>query len=168
MHQHKCGKNNSQQQLYQCSSECSDHSLKSHSLSQHSHSSSQDRSRKSNCSGSCNSKDSRNHSHSSKNNAKRHQNDNCNGNDIANGNFNIYEHDDEGASERDHIIPCNSLSYPAVSEIDRHSDCCSSMGDADGDTCCSCSESSCLYAEATDPSQPITIAAQENRIEAQN
>lgn len=49
------------------------------------------------------------------------------------------------------MITNNSLSYPAVSDTDRHSDCCSSMGDAEGDTCCSCSESSCLYAEAGEP-----------------
>lgn len=147
---HKCNKQNSQQQLYQCSSECSDHSLKSHSLSQHSHSS-QERSKNSTSSGGsqkckegCKRSLNKSHQH---NHQKKHSD-----HDIVNGNTqNIYENDDE-ASECDQMIATNtSLSYPAVSETDRHSDCCSSVGDADGDTCCSCSESSCVYAEATEP-----------------
>lgn len=62
------------------------------------------------------------------------------------------------------MITNNSVSYPAVSETDRHSDCCSSVGDADGDTCCSCSESSCLYAEAGEPLQPVQMT----KVVAQN
>lgn len=139
--------------MYQCSSECSDHSLKSHSLSQHSHSS-QERSKNSNSSGSgsggqhckesCKRSLTKSHQH---NHQKKHSD-----HDIANGNTqNIYENDDE-ASENDQMIATNtSLNYPTVSETDRHSDCCSSVDDADGDTCCSCSESSCVYAEAGDP-----------------
>lgn len=149
---HKCNKQNSQQQLYQCSSECSDHSLKSHSLSQHSHSS-QERSKNSsnssgggsNCKEGCKRSLTKSHLH---NHQKKHSD-----HDIANGNTqNIYENDDE-ASERDQMIATNTslTSYPTASETDRHSDCCSSVGDADGDTCCSCSESSCVYAEAVDP-----------------
>lgn len=149
---HKCNKQNSQQQLYQCSSECSDHSLKSHSLSQHSHSS-QERSKNSsnssgggpNCKEGCKRSLTKSHQH---NHQKKHSD-----HDIANGNTqNIYENDDE-ASERDQMIATNTsvTSYPTASETDRHSDCCSSVGDADGDTCCSCSESSCVYAEAVDP-----------------
>lgn len=79
---HKCNKQNSQQQLYQCSSECSDHSLKSHS--QNSHSSQERSSKNSNCQESC-------HRRSQTN---KHQTQNgktinhclTNGNDILNGN----------------------------------------------------------------------------------
>lgn len=143
-------------QLYQCSSECSDHSLKAHS--QHSHSSHS------------------HHSHEKGSKIKRklcserHQDQShghsdapkaCNG---SNGNEsdNIYENDEE-VSEREQMITNNSLSYPAVSDTDRHSDCCSSMGDPEGDTCCSCSESSCLYAEAGEPTrQPQIVKANGN------
>lgn len=84
---------------------------------------------------------------------------NC-GNNI--GNNNIYENDsnlDERQCMLNGSMNCDSL--------DRHSDCCSSSkDDHDGaDTCCSCSESSCLYAEAGDPSmhhqvQIIQMASQ--------
>lgn len=143
-HNHKCSKQNSQHQLYQCNSECSDHSLKSHSQNSQS---SQERSKNSNGS-SCKEGCQRSQNKHQQNHTK--SNNHCNGSDVTNGNHNIYENDDE-ASERDHMITNNSLSYPAVSETDRHSDCCSSMGDGDADTCCSCSESSCLYAEASEP-----------------
>lgn len=135
---HKCSKQNSQQQLYQCSSECSDHSLKSHS--QHSHSSQERSSKNSNCKESC-------HQRSSSQSNKHHPThtgkiNNCcttNGNDILNGNGNndnIYENDDE-TTEHDRMITSTS-------------DCCSSAGEVDGDSsCCSCS----LYAEAGVPPQ---------------
>lgn len=129
-HSHKCIKPNSQQQLYQCSSECSDHSLKSHS--QHSHSS-----KNSNCKENCHHRSSTN-KHQSHNNGKTTTNHcTANGNDILNGNDNIYENDDE-TTENDRMITSTS-------------DCCSSVGEIDGDSCCSCS----LYAEATDPSPQI-------------
>lgn len=138
---------NSQQQLYQCTSECSDHSLKSHSQhsqhSQHSHSS-QERCKNSNCKENCH------HQRSQQTNNKHHQHthssnsktaNNCtttNGNDILNGNDNIYENDDE-TTEHDRMITSAS-------------DCCSSTGEIDGDSCCSCS----LYAEADDPATTAT------------
>lgn len=77
---------------------------------------------------------------------------NANGNDSDN----IYENDEE-VSERDQMINGANIGYPTVSEADRHSDCCSSMGDGEGDTCCSCSESSCLYAEAVEPARQPQI-----------
>lgn len=97
-HPNACSKQNSQQQLYQCSSEYSDHSIKSHS--QHSHSS-QDRS---------SGKENTNCHHRSIPNRKCTHNNcngktiNChlssNGTDILNGNGdNIYENDDETADD---------------------------------------------------------------------
>lgn len=128
---HKCTKQNSQQQLYQCSSECSDHSLKSHS--QHSHSS-QERSKNSNCKETCHQRSQSNKHHT--HNGKTTNHCTTNGNDILNGNDNIYENDDE-TTEHDRMITSTS-------------DCCSSAGEVDGDSsCCSCS----LYAEAGDPPQ---------------
>lgn len=131
---HKCNKQNSQQQLYQCSSECSDHSLKSHS--QHSHSS-QERSKNTNCKESCHQRSSTNKHHTY--NGKTINHCTTNGNDILNGNDNIYENDDE-TTEHDRMITSTS-------------DCCSSAGEVDGDSsCCSCS----LYAEAGEPTTNTT------------
>lgn len=70
----------------------------------------------------------------------------CNGN-------NIYENDEDScATDKQRIILNGSFD---TSEQDRQSECCSSRGDAD--TCCSCSESSCLYAEADDPTHRVQI-----------
>lgn len=144
---HKCSKQNSQQQLYQCSSECSDHSLKSHSQhsqhSQHSHSSQERSSRNSNCKESCHQRSSsQTNKHHSTHTAKITNHGTTNGNDILNGNGNndnIYENDEE-TTEHDRMITSNS-------------DCCSSAGEIDGDSsCCSCS----LYAEAGEPSQSVS------------
>lgn len=139
---HKCNKQNSQQQLYQCSSECSDHSLKSHS--QHSHSSQERSSKNSNCKESCHQQQQQQQQQRSAQTNKQHHTHNgkttnhctTNGNDILNGNDNIYENDDE-TTEHDRMITSTS-------------DCCSSAGEVDGDSsCCSCS----LYAEAGEPPQ---------------
>ncbi|XP_031630104.1 roundabout homolog 2 isoform X2 [Contarinia nasturtii] len=133
---HKCNKQNSQQQLYQCSSECSDHSLKSHS--QHSHSS-QERSKNSNCKESCHQRSSSQANKHHTYNGKTINHCTTNGNDILNGNDNIYENDDE-TTEHDRMITSTS-------------DCCSSAGEVDGDSsCCSCS----LYAEAGEPTNTTT------------
>lgn len=104
----------------------------------------------------------RNHSH-------HHHNGNSNGHDHhhkhkqsslhcsnktkndTNVNGNIYENDEELSSECERMINGNSINYQGVNEADRHSECCSSAEDGDNDTCCSCSESSCVYTEAVDP-----------------
>lgn len=143
-HAHKCTKQNSQQQLYQCSSECSDHSLKSHS--QHSHSS-QERSKTSNCKDTCHPRSQTNKYQT--HNGKTTNHCTTNGNDILNGNDNIYENDDE-TTEHDRMITSTS-------------DCCSSAGEVDGDSSCSCS----LYAEAGDPTQSASNN-QLAKISAQN
>lgn len=157
-HNHKCTKQNSQQQLYQCSSECSDHSLKSHSQNSHS---SQERSKNSNCKENCHQRTANNKNHHAlhQNGHTKPTGSHCptaNGTDILNGNDNIYENDDE-TTENDQMLGSttnqNTNYATTVSETDRHSDCCSSVGE--GDTCCSCSESSCLYAEAVDPAPSI-------------
>lgn len=155
----KCGANGktSQPQLYQCSSECSDHSLKAHS--QHSHSSHSHHSHEKGGKGKrkCSERHQQQpHGPPPPESAKTGNGSNGNESD------NIYENDEE-VSEREQMIANNSLSYPAVSDTDRHSDCCSSMGDPEGDTCCSCSESSCLYAEAGEPTrQPQIVKANGN------
>lgn len=163
----KCNTQNSQGQLYQCSSECSDHSLKSHS--QYSYSS-QERSKNSSgsvCNGDGGNNGDRqlrhhnNHNHQQQqqhnNSHNRHHKHNqtrhCGNTNITNNsnvNGNIYENDEE-ISECERMISNNSINYQSVSEVDRHSECCSSAEDGDADTCCSCSESSCLYAEAIEP-----------------
>lgn len=150
---HKCVQQNSQQQLYQCTSECSDHSLKSHC-------------KNSNCKElteaieNCQ-KRLQQQQQQQTNNKHHHQHihsNNCtttNGNDILNGNDpsrpeplskslghlskrQQYENDDE-TTEHDRMITSAS-------------DCCSSAGEVDGDSCCSCS----LYAEADEPATTAT------------
>lgn len=150
-HSHKCAKQSSQQQLYQCTSECSDHSLKSHS--QHSQSS-QERAGKTtgNCKDNCHHRSAAHNGKHQPHNGKGSTTSNhcgtsttsstTNGNDILNGNDNIYENDDE-TTEHDRMITSTS-------------DCCSSVDEVDGDSCCSCS----LYAEATDPPQVVATIAQ--------
>lgn len=153
-HSHKCAKQSSQQQLYQCTSECSDHSLKSHS--QHSHSSQERTSQPTNCKDNCHHRSASHKPHT--HNGKATNTTHCgtatttptstttttttNGNDILNGNDNIYENDDE-TTEHDRMITSTS-------------DCCSSVDEVDGDSCCSCS----LYAEATDPPQTVATIPQ--------
>lgn len=154
-HTHTCNKQNSQQQLYQCSSEYSDHSLKSHS--QHSHSS-QDRSTKSGTKECCRQRSMPN---------RQCAQSNCNGKTVNGGHFttiatanganelngnadNIYENDDE-TTEHDRMITSAS-------------DCCSSVGELDGDSCCSCT----LYAEAGDPSTQTTTVVSSQQSSSQN
>lgn len=84
------------------------------------------------------------------NNGSGGSSNNC-GNNII-GNNNIYEND-SNLDERQCMLLNGSMNCDSL-ERDRHSDCCSSSKDDHddgGDTCCSCSESSCLYAEAGDP-----------------
>ena len=123
---------NQNNKLYTCSSECSDHSLKTHS--QHSHSGSQNGSLNGGVVANCQN----NPSHGVNGKTKKNTcTEHCNGN-------NIYENEED--TERDNMISRCGFD---VSEADpSNSECCSSK---DGDTCCSCSESSCLYAEADDP-----------------
>lgn len=106
-------------QLYTCSSECSDHSLKTHS--HHS-------------------------SHSSQEKSKLNCTERCNGNGI-------YEN---GTKEEQECMINNMHCLDL--DHDRQSECCSSKEDGEGDTCCSCSErSSCLYAEAGDPTHRVQL-----------
>lgn len=155
-HSHKCTKQSSQQQLYQCTSECSDHSLKSHSA--HSQSS-QERPNPTtaNCKDNCHHRSTGAHKHHT-HNGKGASNQcgtttsssTTNGNDILNGNDNIYENDDE-TTEHDRMITSTS-------------DCCSSVDEVDGDSCCSCS----LYAEATDPPQTVTTTIPQSQSTSSN
>lgn len=157
---HISNKCNAQNQLYQCSSECSDHSLKSHS--QYSYSS-QDRSKNSsvsvsNSDGRSNERPNRHHNHNhqnSSNNDHLHkhkhtsQNCGCDTKNDCNVNGNIYENEEE-ISECEQMTSNNSIHFKSVSDVDKHSECCSSVEDGDNDTCCSCSESSCLYTETVE------------------
>lgn len=135
--------------LYTCSSDCSDQSLKNHS--QHSHHSSQGAGSGGSTSG-C-----------KKRSSSKCLESHCNGN-------NIYENDEERcttvASDPQQRITNGTCGGNDVSsDADRQSECCSSSRDCgDGDTCCSCSESSCLYAEAEDPptQQAQIIKMQQN------
>lgn len=134
--------------LYTCSSDCSDQSLKNHS--QHSHHSSQGAG-----SGGSN-------SGCKKRSSSKCLESHCNGN-------NIYENDEERcptvASDKQQRIQNGTCGNDVSSETDRQSECCSSSRECgDGDTCCSCSESSCLYAEAEDPptQQAQIIKMQQN------
>lgn len=61
----------------------------------------------------------------------------------------IYENDE---TEQDHMIN----GYGGGSEQDRQSECCSSR-EGENDACCSCSESSCLYAEAGEPTHSVQV-----------
>lgn len=96
-----------------------------------------------------------NHNHNGNNNNSSHKHNHTshrcsttNMKNEANVNGNIYENDDE-VSECERMI--NNNGYQGAAEVDRHSECCSSAEDGDNDTCCSCSESSCLYTEAIEP-----------------
>lgn len=66
----------------------------------------------------------------------------------------IYENDE---TEQDHMI--NGYNCGG-SEQDRQSECCSSR-EGEGDACCSCSESSCLYAEAGEPTHSVQVVRME-------
>lgn len=121
--------NHKQNQIYTCSSECSDNSQK-HQHPAYIHQ---------------NHKQQHHHLHNSQ------ERKNCNnlllqydGNDHA-----IYE-----AGENPQIV--NNHHQNCESEQDRQSECCSSR-DGEGDTCCSCSESSCLYAEAGEPMHQVQV-----------
>lgn len=114
----------SQNQIYTCTSDCSDHSLKHH-LQHPQH-----------------------HTH-----ATSHQHSNARSsldrNEILNDHA-IYENDETDMESSVRLVN----GYHNSHDNDGHSDgCCSSKGE---DTCCSCSESSCLYAEAGDPTTTAT------------
>lgn len=149
--------NSSAHQIYQCSSECSDHSRTSHSNAQHNQ---QPPSYQH-----VHNAHSHHHSHS-------HGNHGPGGNNSGNDTMRSESSQENGktAGHRCHktnrfpeiiendqkSIATSSCTYEVLGEPRNCSECCSSS--REGDTC-SCSEGSCLYAEAGEPGMPPHIAA---------
>lgn len=114
-------------QIYTCNSDCSDHSLKRHLQHHPSH---------------------LHQSHSTKSSLDRSGPPTID-RDIADQA--IYENEESELDASSRLVN----GYHNSCDNDGHSEgCCSSKGD---DTCCSCSESSCLYAEAGEPSSHNNI-----------
>ncbi|XP_037954600.1 protein sax-3 isoform X2 [Teleopsis dalmanni] len=155
--------NSSAHQIYQCSSECSDHSRHSHShghghMHHNGHHGHQHHHGHSNT-----------NTHGNTNDTMRSESSQENGKPITNcrsqkSSNNGYA--DINETERDQILKNSSASYTyeVLGDHRNCSDCCSSR---EGDTC-SCSEGSCLYAEAGEPGMPMSTVAASNKMNAPN
>ncbi|XP_065367067.1 roundabout homolog 2 isoform X1 [Calliphora vicina] len=145
--------NSSAHQIYQCSSECSDHSRTSHSNSaqqhnqppthhQHSHN-----------------PHAHHHSHShvgGGNDTMRSESSQENGKSSSHRCHNKTNRFPEIIENDQKSLAASSCTYEVLGEPRNCSECCSSS--REGDTC-SCSEGSCLYAEAGEPGMPPHMSA---------
>ncbi|KAM7342001.1 roundabout guidance receptor 1 isoform 2-T7 [Cochliomyia hominivorax] len=146
--------NSSAHQIYQCSSECSDHSRTSHSNTaaphnqptthhQHSHN-----------------LHAHHHSHShmagSGNDTMRSESSQENGKSSNHRCHNKTNRFPEIMENDQKSLAASSCTYEVLGDGRNCSECCSSS--REGDTC-SCSEGSCLYAEAGEPGMPPHMSA---------
>lgn len=147
--------NSSSHQIYQCSSECSDHSRTSHSNVPHTHHHSHVPTH-----GGGSHHNGHGHSHGqttpSGNDTMRSESSTENGGGKSNSQHRCHNKQRfPEIVENDHQLAqssAGSCTYEVLGEPMRNcSECCSSS--REGDTC-SCSEGSCLYAEAGEPGMP--------------
>ncbi|XP_055837624.1 roundabout homolog 2 isoform X2 [Episyrphus balteatus] len=165
---HSNNSNPHQPPIYTCSSECSDHSTRNDRHSHHNNHHLMHSSHHSQHSQPMTHSHTSHHSHHSSSNHRDHQNDTMRSDSSQENNpGKVYMMNrcqaafpENEESERDRML--KQCSYDTTDVEHRNcSDCCSSS--REGDTC-SCSEGSCLYAEAGEPGPPPpTITAQQQQ-----